>query len=247
LKIEEFRMWFKSLLCLILLSAVSAQRFLREGFSNSMESDFKGEMKLGESELASGMTREMFLMQGVDWELQPINFADVKDAQLRRHLQGFFKDPIKLKLSKRRGKYGLRAIGELGTGKRLRAYWRQVGGGGRTQSSEFLEMSYDEAVKARLSQLEFEIQLPPLKGSKDLPSVICSVPIEPGTMNGKAIVPRGAGSVKVLPIGHVSGGDAPVMKVGRAHVTLPMKNGIVDPSWARGRTIFRKGRPTGFV
>ena len=92
------------LLFVTYLGLVSAQRFLREGFSNQMESDFRGEMKLDESDMASGMTREMFLMQEIDWELQPVDFAGVHDSKLRRHLQGFFKDPVKLKLSKRKGK-----------------------------------------------------------------------------------------------------------------------------------------------
>ena len=241
-------MWLRSLLLLMVLPCgVSAQRFLREGFSNQMESDFKGEMALDESEAASGMTREMFLMQDVEWELQKIDFSSVKDSKLRNHLQGFFKDPLKLKLSKRKGKYGLRAMAQMESGKRLRAFWRQAGGGSRLPASELVNVDYDEAVKSRLSTLEFEIQVPPVeKKSRQLPSVVVSVPIEPGTMNGKAIVPRGAGSVKVLPIGHIEG-STPKLEVGRAHVSLPMKAGLVDPSWARGREIFRKGRPTGMV
>ena len=239
-------MWFH-LLLLILPCTVSGQRFLREGFSNQMESDFKGEMRLEENEMASGMTREMFLMQEVEWELQPVDFSSIKDGKLRNHLRGFFKDPIRLKLSKRKGKHGLLAMAQMGSGKRLRAYWRQAGGGSRIPSSELVNVDYDQAVKSRLSTLDFEIQVPPLgKKSKQVPSVIVSVPIEPGTMNGKAIVPRGAGSVQVLPIGHVEG-STPKLEVGRAHVGLPMKAGLVDPSWARGRAIFRKGRPTGMV
>ena len=66
-------MWKRLVICLVLLGRVSAQRFLREGFSNSMDNDFKGEMKLDENELASGMTREMYLMQEIDWEYTTTN------------------------------------------------------------------------------------------------------------------------------------------------------------------------------
>ena len=47
-------------LCLLfILTNASAQRFLREGFSSKMESDFKAETKL---DGATGLTREMTLM-----------------------------------------------------------------------------------------------------------------------------------------------------------------------------------------
>jgi hypothetical protein len=236
--------------CLLMLfGGASAQRFLREGFSSQMEGDFKSEMKLDENELASGMSREMFLMQEVNWELQPADFKTIKDGKLRRHLETYMSEPIKLKLSRRKGKHGLRAMGQLGSGKKLRAYWRQSGQNTQLKASDFLDVSYDEAVKSRLSMLEFELQLPPVdKKSKILPSVIYSVAFEPGTMNAKAIVPRGAGIVKVLPVGRDANGDTPTtFIVGKGHVSLPMRAGIVDAGWARGRAIFRKGRPTGVV
>lgn len=66
-------------------------------------------------------------------------------------------------------------------------------------------------------------------------------------MNPKAIVPRGAGSVLVLPEGRSDEEEVLTLNAGKAHVSLPMKSGIVDPAWAKGRLIFRKGRPTGPV
>jgi hypothetical protein len=241
-------MWIRTVCLLMLFGGASAQRFLREGFSSQMEGDFKSEMKLDESELASGMSREMFLMQEINWELQPADFKAIKDGKLRRHLQTYMNEPIKLKLSRRKGKYGLRAMGQLSSGKKLRAYWRQAAQNTQLKASDFLDVSYDEAVKSRLSMLEFEVQLPPVdKKSKKLPSVIYSVPFEPGTMNAKAIVPRGAGTVKVLPVGREADGVTPTLNVGKGHVSLPMRAGIVDSGWARGRAIFRKGRPTGVV
>lgn len=236
------------LLCFLFLVQVKAQRFLREGFSNQMESDFKGEMKLDENESASGMTREMFLMKEIEWEVQPVDFKKIKNAKMRRHLESFFNEPVKLKLSARKGKYGLRAVGQLQSGKRLRAFWRQKGGAPRLKTSDFLSVDYDDAVRTRLSVVEFEVQLPPAdRKSKTLPSVIFTVAVEPGTMNAKAIIPRGTGTVRVLPDGHGMGEKASTLEAGKAYVSLPMRAGLVDPSWARGRSVFRKGRFTGTV
>jgi hypothetical protein len=213
-----------------------------------MGNEARGEMKLEENESASGMTREMFLMKEIDWELHPVDFNRVKDAGLRGHLESFFKQPVTLKLSTRKGKYGLRAVGQLQSGRRLRAFWRQAGRGSPLKTSDFLTVKYDDAVRTRLSMLEFEVQLPPVdKKSKKLPSVIFSVAVEPGTMNVKAIIPRGAGTVRVLPDGHGAKDSVESLHVGKAHVGLPMRAGLVDPSWSKGRAIFRKGRSTGTV
>lgn len=232
----------------LLVNQVSAQRFLREGFSNQMESDFKGEMKLEENESASGMTREMFLMKDLDWELQPVDFKNVKDMQMRRHLESFFSEPVTMKLSARKGKYGLRAVGQLHSGKRLRAFWRQVGANPRVKTSDLLSTSYEEALRTRLSVVEFEVQLPPTnRKSKVLPSVVFSVPVEPGTMNAKAIIPRGSGTIRVLPRGRGMDETNPSQQVGKGFVSLPMRAGLVDPGWAKGRSIFRRGRSTGAI
>jgi len=234
---------------LFILGNASAQRFLREGFSNKMESDFKGEMKLDEGGAASGMTREMFLMKDIDWELQPGTFANLPDAKLRRHLESFLQKPITLKLSTRKGKYGLRAVGHLPSGRRLRGFWRQSVGPLALNGDSFLSTAYDDAVRSRLSVMEFEVQLPPQdKKSQALPSVIFSVPVEPGSMNAKAIIPRGAVNVRVLPKGRVSDdSSAQHVELGKGHVHLPMRAGLVDAAWARGRSVFRKGRINGII
>jgi len=57
-------------------------------------------------------------------------------------------------------------------------------------------------------------------------------------------VPRGAGKLKVYPLGHDKG---ECIDAGKCNVALPMRGGIVDPSWARGRKVFRQGRSTGLV
>jgi len=226
---------------------VSAQGFLREGFSSQMGSDARNEMKLDDSESANGMSREMYLMKEIDWELHPADFSGIKDARLRRHVESFFEQPVLMKLSPRKGKRGLRAMGQSSGGKRLRGFWRQAGGT-TLKTGDFLTVGYDDAVRTRLSMLEFEIQLPPVnKKCKKLPSIIYSVAVEPGSMNAKSIVPRGAGLVRILPKGNSQQSNEESIQLGKAHGSLPMKAGIVDPSWAKGRTVFRKGRSTGMV
>lgn len=211
-----------------------------------MGNDARNELKLEDNESAGGMSREMYLMKELEWQLHPADFSSIKDTRLRHHIESFLKQPLQLKLSPRKGKYGLRAMGKLPSGKKLRGFWRQTGGTA-LKSGDFLSSSYDDAVRTRLSTLEFEVQLPPLKNSKVLPSVIYSVVVEPGSMNAKAIVPRGAGRVRVLPKGHGPNDKDESLTLGKTHVSIPMRAGIVDPSWAKGRAVFRKGRPTGVV
>jgi len=227
---------------------IHAQRFLREGFSNQMESDFRGEMKLDDNEALSGMTREMFLIQDLDWELEPpvIQERQLLDGKLKRHIDKYLNTPIKLKLLKNKGKYGLRAVGILPNGQKLRGFWRQ-GAGGQTQlkSSEFLVASYDDAVRSRLFLVEFEVQLPPLvKGKGGLPSVVYQVAVEPGSLNPKAYIPRGSGKIYVYPSGHEHSRS---VDAGICNVGVSMRAGLVDPTWARGRPFFRKGRSPGLI
>lgn len=229
------------------LVCVSAQGFLREGFSSQMGSDARNELKLEDNESAGGMSREMYLMKELDWELHPADFSGIKDVRLRRHIESFFKQPVVMKLSPRKGRFGLRAMGMAPSGKKLRGFWRQTGGTA-LKTGDFLTASYDDAVRTRLSTLEFEVQLPPVsKKSKALPSVIYSVAVEPGSMNAKAIVPRGAGRVRILPNGHGPNDKDESLQLGKGHVSIPMRAGIVDPSWAKGRAVFRKGRSLGVV
>lgn len=233
-------------LCL-LLPIISAQRFLREGFSNQMDSDFRGEMKLDENESLSGMTREMFLMQDVKWELQPPTIEDGKlSRSVKAHINKYLNSPVQLQLLKKRGKYGLKAVGVMKNGKKIRAFWRQ-GVADRVKSSDFLELSYDEAVRSRLFVVEFEVQLPPVKGTRQLPSVVYQIPLESGSMNTKSMVPRSAGNVKVFPEGRKDGEKQSAVSVGNCIVSASMRNGLVDPAWAKGRIAFRRGRSKGLL
>ena len=233
-------------LCL-LLPIISAQRFLREGFSSQMDSDFRGEMKLDENESLSGMTREMYLVQDVKWELQPPAIEEGKlSSSVRAHINKYLNSPVQLQLLKKRGKYGLKAVGMMKNGKKLRAFWRQ-GVVDRVKSSDFLELSYDEAVRSRLFVVEFEVQLPPVKGTRQLPSVVYQIPLENGSMNTKSMVPRSAGNVKVYPEGRKEGDKQSGLSVGNCIVSASMRNGLVDPGWAKGRISFRQGRSKGLL
>jgi hypothetical protein len=239
----------KTLFLLSLLFTLStAQRFMSAG--GQMDNDFKAENALDEDESLSGMTREMFLMQDMSWELQPPVFDDdaLIDSATKKHIQRYCSAPIQLKLLKRKGKFGLRAVGKMESGKKLRAFWRQGGGAPgapKLKTSDFMTASYDDAVRSRLFMVDFEVQLPKMKNKVLPPSVVYSVAVEPGQMNSKAMVPRGAGRIKVYPKGHESG-SAPVV-AGKCNVGIAMKAGLVDPSWAKGRQIFRKGRPAGVI
>ena len=237
------------ILLLSIMNTCSAQRFMRQGFSNN--EDFGAEMKLEDSEGAVDMSREMFIMKDMEWEIQPIENLYVKDPAVRKHIQKYLSRPVELKLFKKRGKYGLRAVGRTESGQKLRAFWRQAVSSGSTRrllkSSDFLTASYDDAVRERLFSVEFEVQLPPIKKAHKgaLPSVVYQFSVEPGSMNPKALVPRGVGRVFVFPAGRSSEKET---NAGQAMVgAVRMKPGLVDPGWAKGRPVFRRGRKSGLM
>lgn len=237
-----------------------------------MAAENRAEVELDEDDSLSGMTREMFLMQDVQWELQPPCKIEMgallkkcKNKKVANQVQDYLQEPIRLRLLRRNGKYGLRAIGTTPSGKKIRAFWRQAnpavafGGGGsssvgrRLKAADFLEVSYDEAVRSRLFVVDFELQLPRKKTTKKSsksssePSIVYQVPVEVGSMNPKAMVARGEAKVKVFPVREKGQTDNDAIPVGTAKVGLFMKPGLVDPNWARGRNILRLGRSTGFV
>jgi hypothetical protein len=221
----------------------SAQRFLRQGFSN--QEDFGAEMKVEDADRATDMTREMFLMQDLPWQIQSFSGAcHIRDPALRRHVQHYL-GPIDVRLSKQRGPWGLRAVGRTASGKKLRAFWRPALVGELRSGVDFLQASYDEACRARLFTVEFEMLLPPIsKRHTARPSLVYQVSVEPGSLNPKALVPRSAGRVFLLPPGERKNRIA----LGTAHVSAaPIKPGLVDPSWAKGRPIFRRGRNSGLM
>ena len=65
-------------------------------------------------------------------------------------------------------------------------------------------------------------------------------------MNPKFIVPRGPGRVSVYPEGRSS--PETMQEAGTAVVGVTqMKAGLVDPGWAKGRPVFRRGRKSGLM
>lgn len=215
-----------------------------------METEFRSEAALEDNQALSGMTREMFLMQDLEWELEPPSSGvlNIPDVGLQRHVEKYISDPIHLKLLKRPGKHGLRAVGTTDSGRKFRAFWRQGQVGNRLKASELLQAPYEEAVKSRLFLVEFEVVLPSYKKKRQQPSIVYQVAVEGGGMNPKAMVPRGGSTIKVYPSRSTSSSEdnRPIL-AGKAPVGLRMKPGIVDPSWSRGRNILRVGKSTGFV
>ena len=236
----------KTFICFLLLSNFrfsTAQRFFRDtGQARAM---VRSEMDLDGNDIASGMSREMFLMKDKQWELLPPTDLEGVSLPIKRHVLKYLKDPVTLSLQRKQGKYGMRAIGKTESGQKLRAYWRQCPPGttSKLKSSEFLDAPYDAAVRSRLPMVEFEVQLPPMKKSKKLPSVVYSIAIESGSMNPKAIIPRGAGTIRIYPEGR----ESPPIEAGAGNIGLSIRAGIVDPGWAKGRAVFRKGRPAGVI
>jgi hypothetical protein len=221
-------------------TTVIAQRFMRDSMSAQMEAENRGEMTLANENLA-GMSREMFLLQDLNWELAPPNLDELQDRKLAKHIRKYLNAPLQMKLFRKQGKHGLKAMGITERGTKLRAFWRQGARLNRTPA-DVLQASYDDAVQARLFSVEFEIVLPSLKrGQTELPSVVYEVAVEPGTMNPKAMIPRGSSHVRVVREG--ASVNAGMCAVGVAK----MRAGLVDSSWARGRAIFRKGRAPGVI
>lgn len=167
---------------------------------------------------------------------------------MKRHLQKFLSKPLTFKLSNsqapQRGGNAYWAMAKTASGIKLRGYWKRGGDSETLKSREMLEITYDEALRRRGSagsQVDFEVQLPPLKGF--LPSVVYSVVLGTGSQSQDASVSKTISIVKI----HPKGLQAKGFILGKTHVCTPMRSGIVDPGWAKGRTIFRQGRSVGHV
>jgi hypothetical protein len=255
-------------------------RFLRKG---EEPEDFAAELRLEDEGSMSvhDMSREMYLMKDLRIQLPMLHSTDlaaaIPDRQLRHHVQQYLgRQPVELKLLKKRGRFGYKAIGTLrdnssssidsqppGKGQTkkkrvyLRAFWRvQTTPPPTTGRPDFTRFSYDDAVRLRLPVAEFQVQLPPLKGSpprnggpnrgsggdnknsgggSELPTVIYQVPFDNGSMDPKCLVPRTTGRVTVRYQGYEYVVDHDQCRIG----TCAARLGVVDPSWARGRAVFR--------
>ena len=221
--------------------------FMRDGFNSGMDREFTPENQ--EIDDSGGMTQEMIMMKNQEWQLDPIDFKKVTDKKLRKHLQAFLGKSTRVKVTNLPLKKGLgyRAMGKTASGRKLRAAWRAGTRRDEIKSKDIANQSYDEAVRRRqgASHVNIELMLPPMKGSKDLPSLVYDVVVERGSVNPEAIIARSEGRVTLYPKGYKNKTEKE--DVGTARASMPMKAGLVDPAWARGRIVFRKGRSVGQV
>jgi len=221
--------------------------FMRDGFNAGMDREFFPENQ--EIDDSGGMTQEMLMMKNQEWQLDPIDFSKVKDKKLKKHLQGLLSKPTRVKVTNLPLKKGLgyRAMGKTASGRKLRAAWRSGTRRNEIKNKDIIHEPYDEAVRRRqgASHVNIELMLPPMKGSKDLPSLVYDVVVERGSVNPEAIITRNEGKVTLYPTGYKNKTDK--VDVGDARASMPMKAGLVDSAWARGRITFRKGRSVGQV
>ncbi|KAL7538452.1 hypothetical protein ACHAXR_010323 [Thalassiosira sp. AJA248-18] len=131
-----------------------------------------------------------------------------------------------------------------------------------------LKDSYEDCLKRLYGKyVELEVLLPkPKKSSSSIlrsggppPSIVYRVPIQSGHVNPMGMVSKSRATVTLYPKGrtlaaaNASGaGAASVQRdeailLGLTNVHLPLGPGLVDPSWAKGRKLFWKGRSVGLV
>jgi len=132
-----------------------------------------------------------------------------------------------------------------------------------------LEDSYEDCLKRLYGKyVELEVLLPRTKGMSKFissrgggppPSVVYRVPIQGGHVNPFGMVSKSRATVTLYPEGRTlaasnasglgaSGAKRDVMiPLGMTNVHLPLGPGLVDPSWAKGRKLFWKGRSLGLV
>jgi hypothetical protein len=232
--------FFFGALCICTVEAI-----LRDGFSSGMDREFSPEGQ--EIDDSGGMTQEMIKMKNQEWQLDPIDFTKIADKKLRKHLQTILGKPTRIKVTNLPLKKGLgyRAMGKTANGKKLRAAWRAGTRRNEIRSKDIVNEPFDDAVRRRqgASHINIELMLPSVKGSKDLPSLVYDVVVEMGSVNPEAVVARSKGTATLYPKGYKH--KEYKVDVGTARACMPMKAGLVDPAWARGRTIFRKGRSVG--
>lgn len=233
-------LWLVVVLLIVTSSFTTAQSFLRQGFVEGEDHE------LDISERISGLSSQLTLASRVAWELPPLQTSDIRNRVLRRHVRKYLgKNPVQLSLLAQNARKGsFRAIGSLPNGKKLRVLW----GEGLNPPTESLDTSsYDDALYSRLTLLELEVVLPPLPRTKVLPSIVYKFPLAVGSVNPQTVVPRGAARVSFFPEGRKEG--AKYLDLGKSYVVpSPMRNGLVDPSWAKGRApVFRRGRKSGLM
>lgn len=230
-------------LCLCLACFLPSYAQLLTGLQGEFEFDFDEAGKKKPSD--PSMTQEMWKLDDKTWQLDAIDLSKIRDPKLRKHVKKFM--PVNISLRSKPGKLNAtyKAFANTKDGKKLRAIWKRADQKLSPRGDEILRVSYDEILRGRDTStgVDFEIQLPPLKGKRKLPALVYTIVVANGSLNPQAVTIRSKGNVKVLPNGLGEEGYS----IGKTWVGYPMRAGIVDPLWARGKTIFRRGRSVGSV
>lgn len=120
------------------------------------------------------------------------------------------------------------------------------------QEKDLLCKSYeDNASKLYPSHFVLEVFLPKNRACKGgNPLIIYSIPFGVGTTSPKSKVPQANGVVTVYPNGRKRKGagedsEGEGIEIGSTSFHLNAGSGLVDPSWAKGKKFFWKGRDVG--
>lgn len=128
-----------------------------------------------------------------------------------------------------------------------------------------VEDSYEDCLKRLYGKyVELEVLLPRSSKKGGIlggppASLVYRVPINKGQVNPFGMVAKSRATVTLYPKGrtlaaaNASGRDASsaprdlAIPLGLTNVHLPLGPGLVDPTWARGKKVFWKGRSVGLV
>ena len=169
---------------------------------------------------------------------------------------------------RRGGRLGLSLpFGLTPSARRVKAQWSTTGpmvlDREAFASNPYLTLGYDSAAMSAFSRMEVEVTLP-AKGGKR-PVVVYTFPISEGNLDsGGSYVAAAPGTVKVYPDGRTrssSSGDAfkapgaaqqpeedgGGIELGTASLHAAAGAGLVDPTWARGKKNWWKGRKVGVM
>ena len=121
----------------------------------------------------------------------------------------------------------------------------------RQKNEDLLTKSYDENTSHfHPSHFVLEVFLPKTRACKGgNPLITYTIPMGTGTTSPKSRVSQSNGKITVYPNGRKKkGGEAnEAIEVGPTSLHLNVGPPLVDPTWARGRQYFWKGRSVGQV
>ncbi len=119
------------------------------------------------------------------------------------------------------------------------------------KNEDLLTKSYDENISHfHPSHFVLEVFLPKTRACKGgNPLVTYSIPMGAGTTSPKSRVSQSNGVVTVFPKGRKrkQGEISESVEVGPTSLHLNSGSGLIDPTWARGRKYFWKGRNVGQI